>query len=310
MIALDIHFSRPLPGSRRRSAVKGWFDMDYRLGLYEKSMPAGLTWREMLTAGRAAGFDQLEISIDESDARLARLEWTDQQKLELLAAQVETEMPVRTMCLSGHRKYPLGSRDPQVRARGMEIMRKAVDFAGDMGIRIIQLAGYDVYYENGGADTRSFFAENLALSVQYAAAHGVALGFETMETPFMDTISKSMNYVREIDSPYLGVYPDLGNLTNACELYDLHVSDEIRAGRGHLMAMHLKETVPGKYRDMDFGTGRVDFISGIRDAYACGVRLFTAEFWHDGCVNWQERLKNTHRFLREKFDCALGSADK
>ena len=136
MIALDIHFSRPLPGSRRRSAVKGWFDMDYRLGLYEKSMPAGLTWREMLAAGRAAGFDQLEISIDESDARLARLEWTDQQKLELLAAQVETEMPVRTMCLSGHRKYPLGSRDPQVRARGMEIMRKAVDFAGDMGIAL------------------------------------------------------------------------------------------------------------------------------------------------------------------------------
>ena len=84
--------------------------MNYRLGLYEKSMPAGLTWREMLAAGHAAGFDQLEISIDESDARLARLDWTDQQKLELLATQVETGMPVRTMCLSGHRKYPLGSR--------------------------------------------------------------------------------------------------------------------------------------------------------------------------------------------------------
>ena len=278
--------------------------MNYRLGLYEKSMPAGLTWREMLAAGHAAGFDQLEISIDESDARLARLDWTDQQKLELLATQVETGMPVRTMCLSGHRKYPLGSRDSQVRARGMEILRKAVDFAGDMGIRIIQLAGYDVYYEEGGEDTRARFAENLAVGVEYAAARGVALGFETMETPFMDTISKSMAYVNEIDSPYLGVYPDLGNLTNACELYGQRVTDEIRAGRGHLMAMHLKETVPGKYRDMDFGTGRVDFPSGIREAYACGVRLFTAEFWHDGRVNWQERLKDTNRFLREKFECA------
>ena len=278
--------------------------MNYRLGLYEKSMPAGLTWREMLAAGYAAGFDQLEISIDESDARLARLDWTDQQKLELLATQVETGMPVRTMCLSGHRKYPLGSRDSQVRARGMEILRKAVDFAGDMGIRIIQLAGYDVYYEEGGEDTRARFAENLAVGVEYAAARGVALGFETMETPFMDTISKSMAYVNEIDSPYLGVYPDLGNLTNACELYGQRVTDEIRAGRGHLMAMHLKETVPGKYRDMDFGTGRVDFPAGIREAYACGVRLFTAEFWHDGRVNWQERLKDTNRFLREKFECA------
>ena len=41
------------------------------------------------------------------------------------------------------------------------------------------------------------------------------LGFETMETPFMDTVEKSMEYVNKINSPYLGVYPDIGNLKNA-----------------------------------------------------------------------------------------------
>ena len=275
--------------------------MEYKLGLYEKSMPGGLSWRDMLSAGRAAGFDQLEISIDETDARLSRLEWTRAERRALIQTQSDLDMPIRTLCLSGHRKYPLGSHDPEVRARGIKIMRDAVEFAADMGVRIIQMAGYDVYYETGDADTRAWFAENLKNSVDYAAARGVMLGFETMETAFMDTIRKAMEYVNAIGSPYLGVYPDLGNLTNACELYGSSVDGEIRAGDAHLFAMHLKETVPGKYRDMDFGTGRVDFAGGIREACACGVRIFTAEFWHDGCADWQDRLKRTNRFLRTKF---------
>lgn len=282
----------------------GLLDM-YTLGLYEKAMPAGMNWREMLTAVKEAGFDQMEISIDETDARLARLDWTKEEWLELLTAEAETGVSIRTMCLSGHRKYPLGSHDPKVRARGMEIMQKAVDQACNLGIRVIQLAGYDVYYEKGDAETLACFAENLKKSVEYAARKGVLLGFETMETPFMDTISKGMSYVTAIGSSYLGMYPDLGNLNNACCLYGISQEYEIRAGCGHMFAMHLKETEKGKYRDMDFGTGQVDFASGIRTAWECGVRMYTAEFWNDGSENWRDRLRRSCEFIREAFAEAL-----
>ena len=275
--------------------------MLYRLGLYEKAMPAGLTFEQMLSSAGQAGFDYMEISIDETCARQSRLDWSREQRTELHQALAKTGVPISSMCLSGHRKWPLGSHDADTRKQGMQMLRKAVDFSQEFGVRLIQLAGYDVYYEQGDADTRRWFVENLQTCVDYAAAHGVNLGFETMETPFMDTISKAMEYVNAIGSPYLGVYPDLGNLTNACELYGSGVAGEIRAGDTHLFAMHLKETVPGKYRDMDFATGRVDFAGGIREAYACGVRIFTAEFWHDGCTDWQDRLKRTNRFLRTKF---------
>lgn len=278
--------------------------MNYTLGLYEKAMPAGLDWETMLTAAKEAGFDQLEISIDETDARLARLDWTPEQRWALVRLMQKTGLPIRTMCLSGHRKYPLGSHDPAIRARGLDIMYKAIDLAADLGIRIIQLAGYDVYYEEGDAQTRALFAENLKKSVDFAAKKSVTLGFETMETPFMDTISKSMNYVRQTDSPYLGIYPDLGNLTNACYLYNSDINEEIRCGKGHMYAMHLKETVEGKYRDMDFGEGRVEFVSGIREALACGIYLYTAEFWHDGREDWKNRLADVSSFLRKAFQQA------
>ena len=157
----------------------------YTLGLYEKAMPKDLSWKEKMLAAKGAGFDFIEISIDETDEKLARLDMSREERLALMELMSETGVPIRTMCLSGHRKYPLGSNDPETCARGMEIMEKAIRLAEDLGIRIIQLAGYDVYYEEGSEETRERFEENLKKAVEMAAKAGVMMGFETMETEFI-----------------------------------------------------------------------------------------------------------------------------
>lgn len=176
-------------------------------------------------------------------------------------------VPIRSMCLSGHRKYPFGASDPAVRQRSLEIMEKAIQLADDLGIRVIQLAGYDVYYEEGSEQTRKDFAENLKKAVEMAAVHGVVLGFETMETEFMNTCEKSMKYVDKINSTYLNVYPDCGNINNAAITYGTDVLADLRSCDGHVVAMHLKETVPGKFRDMMYGEGQVDFPAMIDTAW-------------------------------------------
>ena len=98
----------------------------YVLGLYEKAMPAELSWREKLLAAKEAGFDFLEMSIDETDAKLARLQMSQTEIAEIRAAMEETGVPIRTICLSGHRKYPLGSLDEKVRSYSPEMMEKAI----------------------------------------------------------------------------------------------------------------------------------------------------------------------------------------
>ncbi len=274
----------------------------YQLGLYEKSMPATLSWKEKLQEAKAAGFDHLEISIDEKDDKLARLDWTEAEKKELREAIVEVGVPVSSMCLSGHRRFPLGSHDPAVRARSLEIMEKAIDFAVDFGIRIIQLAGYDVYYEKGDDETRALFAENLQKAVEMAAKKSVMLGFETMETPFMDTVGKAMNYVNQIQSPYLGVYPDIGNLKNASLVHGHDLIEDIQSGRGSIFATHLKETIPGHYREIPFGTGHTEYIPCLQELKAQGVRYFTGEFWYIGAEDWRGDLAFAAQFLRGKLD--------
>lgn len=263
----------------------------YAIGLYEKAMPTSLTWEEKLLCAKECGYDFVEISIDETDAKLSRLEWTDDERLEMIRLMKKTGMPIRSMCLSGHRKYPFGSSDPAIRERSLEIMEKAVILADDLGIRIIQLAGYDVYYEKGTAESEALFRENLKKATLMAACRGIVLGFETMETEFMNTTEKSMKYVNVVDSPWLGVYPDSGNLTNAAVTYGTSVFDDLETGRGHIFALHLKETVPGKFREIPFCTGHVDFEGVVKKAWDMGIRRYVTEMWDVGKPDWKEDIK-------------------
>ncbi len=262
----------------------------YTLGVYEKSMPVDLSWREKLEAAKNAGFDFLEMSVDETDEKLGRLEMSFKERLELTELMKEVGLPIGTMCLSGHRKYPLGSHDPAVRERSLEIMDKAIGLAADLGIRIIQLAGYDVYYEESDDETIQYFEDNLKKAAHMAACAGVILGFETMETEFMNTVEKSMKYVRQISSVYLNVYPDIGNITNAANVYGTNVSEDLKLGKGRLAAMHLKETKPGVFREVPYGEGHVDFDKAIETAWELGVRRYVTEFWYTGNPSWKEDL--------------------
>ena len=168
---------------------------------------------------------------------------------------------------------------------------------GDVAERILSEA-----YEEGSEETRKRFAKNLKKAVEMAAAKGIVLGFETMETPFMNTVQKSMKYVNLVDSLYLNVYPDLGNITNAAKAEGGDVLKDLETGRGRLAAMHLKETVPGKFREIPFGTGHVDFESSIRKAWELGVRRYVTEFWYTGSPAWKEDIDFAVKMMTEILD--------
>jgi predicted hexulose-6-phosphate isomerase len=276
----------------------------YQLGLYEKSMPNSLALGEKLRETGAAGFDYMELSVDETGEKLARLDWSAAEINALRRSVEESGVPILSICLSGHRRFPLGDPDAAVRERSLAIMEKAVFLAQRLGVRIIQLAGYDVYYKPSDENTRGLFGRNLALAVSMAARAGIILAFETMETPFIDTVEKAMYWVKRIDSPYLQVYPDTGNITNAALSRGGSVTADLESGRGHLAALHLKESRSGVYREVPYGTGHVDFAGAAGTAWNLGVRMYVGEFWHTGEENWREILRGNNRFLRDVLDRA------
>jgi hexulose-6-phosphate isomerase len=254
------------------------------LGIYEKALPPGLDWPELLEAARSAGYDYLEMSVDESDARLDRTAWSAGQKRALVRAVAEAGLPIRSICLSGHRRFPFGSAQAAVRDRARAIMAGAIDLAAATGIRTIQLAGYDVYYEPSTPDSLARFEEGLNWAVERAGQAQVTLAMEIMDTPLMSSITRWKAYAERIPSPWFQVYPDLGNLT----AWGNDVPAELAAGAGRMVAIHLKDTLrvtpdfPGQFRDVPFGAGCVDFVGAFRVLAAQGYRgCFLVEMWTD-----------------------------
>lgn len=273
----------------------------YSLGLYEKSMPNSLSWLEKLQIAKDSGYDSVEISIDETDAKLERL-YNFELAKEIKNAILAVGLPVKTMCLSGHRRFPLGSHDQNIRDKSLDIFYRAVDLADYLGVRIIQLAGYDVYYEESDAETVALFNQNLAKGIEYAASKAIVCGFETMEIPFMNTIEKALNVCKHINNPYCLIYPDLGNITNAAIADHKNVLDDIKMGAGYMVAAHLKETKPGIFREVEFGEGHVDFENGIKALWENGVRFFGVEFWYSDKTDYRERLTHNRDFVKKYLD--------
>ena len=273
----------------------------YSLGLYEKSMPDTLSLKDKLLKAQGVGYDFLELSIDESEYRLNRLTYSPKQLREFRKEVQDSSLPLGSICLSAHRKYPLGSLDTATRRRSLDIMKQTIAFASYMGIPIIQLAGYDVYYESSSEMTRVLFRENLQNCTLLAAEQGIVLGFETMETPFMNSVTKALEYVKLINSPYLQIYPDLGNIVNAADGDNQQAKADLEHGNGHIIAAHIKETVPGKFREIPYGTGHVDFPLLLQTCWNLGVRRFVTEFWHTGCDDWEKQLTDSYTYVNQVF---------
>lgn len=211
------------------------------------------------------------------------------------------------MCLSGHRRYLLGSHDTCKRNKALEIMRRAIELAGDLGVRVIQLAGYDVYYETADDSTRGWFLENLFQCVHMAKQYGMMLGFETMETSFMDTVSKAMTYVDCVASPYpwyLSGYRESQECPSALRK---RYGCRSQGGKGHILAAHLKETRPNVYRNLFFGDGHTEYVPCVHALYSMGVRMFTAEFWCASPKTDRSRLLQASLFLTRQIDQAVST---
>lgn len=273
------------------------------VGLYEKALPASMCWEERLTAAGQAGYDFVEISIDESDERLGRLDWPASERRQLRRSIANSGVKIMTMCLSGHRKYPLGSHDPKLRQQGQDILRKAIEFAGDVGLRVVQVMAYDVFYETSDRETQSNFMEGLALGTRWAGQCGVMLGLENLDTPFVDSIRKALSVTDKIDSPWLHLYPDIGNLAAAgyCP------ADELSLAKGQLLGVHVKDALPRIIRGVPFGEGIVPFSETFRALVQAGFwGLIGVEMW--GQMHADQDPIECVAAARRYVDCLVNEA--
>ena len=171
------------------------------LGIYEKALPNDFTWLEKMQAAKQAGFDYIEISVDESDERLARLDWSDEQIEVIRSYMKETGIIIPSMCLRGHRRFPFGSKNKEIRDKAFEIMEKGIILAQKLGVRVIQLATYDVYYEESDEEMREISLleniqrENLTAIELAWAYKGIIDNLDIRQEDLAKKIGKSRSHI-------------------------------------------------------------------------------------------------------------------
>lgn len=278
----------------------------HRVGLYEKALPNHFSWEEKLATTKELGFDFLEISVDESDERRRRLDWDDETIYHLGRLCEQYQIPLQSMCLSAHRKFPFGSLDPAIREQAFVHMEKAIALAYKLGIRTIQLAGYDVYYEPATKETHQYFIEGMRLAAKLAERAGVMLAVEIMDTRYLNSLSKFEILKREISSPYFMVYPDVGNISG----WNYDVCTELTLSMPHITQIHLKDShcvspeSSGQFRDLVIGEGEVNFnaIFQTLKETNCVVPM-VIEMWAQD-EQWKQHIRTAQHRLNQACDHA------
>ncbi|WOO86831.1 L-ribulose-5-phosphate 3-epimerase [Mollicutes bacterium LVI A0039] len=231
------------------------------VGIYEKAFADSFSFEQKAYYTSKLGFDFIELSIDETELRQKRLDFTSEQIAAMKNTLVANNLAIQSLCLSAHRGNPFGSVDQTKRGKAYEIIEKALIFSRELGIRNIQLAGYDVYYEQSTLETEKNFVAGLQYCAQLAERYQIMLSIEIMDTSFIGTLADGKKYIDIIDSPWLKLYVDVGNLYR----HSFDIFTELRLFKHEIIQIHIKDTLPNQYRDLNLGEGDVP-LAGIKQA--------------------------------------------
>ncbi|MFZ2166321.1 MAG: L-ribulose-5-phosphate 3-epimerase [Propionibacteriaceae bacterium] len=264
------------------------------LGIYEKALRWTGSWEALFADARLGGFSFVDISVDETPERKGRLEWSPELRREVRNAADSQGVQLGGLCLSIHRAIGPGSADPAVRAEADRIFEQGIELCRDLGIPVLQVAGYYAYYEEADPGQRARYVAALRRAIPKAAQAGVLLGIENVDGNDVTSISRGMNIVREIDSPWLQMYPDVGNIAEQ----QLDETEELRAGEGHMLAIHLKDVRVGEPRRVPMGEGIADFPTAFTElARQRWSGRMMIEMWNDDAPDSVERCVEARQII-------------
>lgn len=270
---------------------------DLPFGLYEKSICTTWSWQDKFALTKEAGYDYLEIAIDATPEKLARL--TDKaEKLAIRRACEIYDMPLYSFAFTANRFFPIGSEDESIRTRGVELLKNAMDFAVDVGARAVQFACYDEYEKPRNAMTEHHFKNSLEQCVNHAASRNMILALETMDSTFMDTAQKAMKYIRMFDTCHLALDFDPGNIAAMGK----NPIVDLAFAAGYIAEVEFKDVADGDVRNTFFGEGIVDFDGVMKALHDIGYQgVLAAEMWAFDDPKNHDKIFLAHNFLKEKM---------
>ncbi|MCL4401041.1 MAG: sugar phosphate isomerase/epimerase [Acidobacteria bacterium] len=238
--------------------------------------PDAMPWADRMKAARNAGFDGIELSMGgeitpaSAPGELKRLGETAQK----------TGIAVASLWVSQElSKTPLNSPDAALRARGVETLRKSIDFAtwlncgallivpGRVGSGAKLQAGYEATWQRFTAEFRKL--------IPHAGRAKVLLTPENVWNKFLLSPLEMRSFVDQFQSPWVQTHFDVGNVMEFG-----YPQDWIETLGPRIKRLHVKDfklatrNSPGRF--VDLLEGDVDWKAVMAALVKTGYRGFVS----------------------------------
>ncbi|MBQ7033248.1 MAG: sugar phosphate isomerase/epimerase [Clostridia bacterium] len=231
---------------------------------------AGGTIRENLLLAKKAGFDGVEVALDETGE--VSLCSTEAEMRELRQYALEIGMELYSVASGLYWTYNYTSESAENREKAKEITKKQLQVAAWLGCDTIlvvpgavdvtfdpasEIVPYDIAYERALAALREM--------APYAEQAGVCIGIENVWNQFLLSPLEMKRLIEKVGSPFVGCYFDVGNVLRAG--YPEHW---IRILKDKIKKVHFKDfrkEAGGLYGFVDLLAGDVNW-KGVMEAFA------------------------------------------
>ncbi len=202
-------------------------------------IPEGVSFEDGLKIIKEAGFESVELNVDE---KVISLESEEKQVKKVKEKVESVGLEISSLLAGQFWKYPLTSGNPEIRKKGEEILIKSLKICNWLGTDALlvvpgvvgtdwmesERVRYDIAYE------RSF--ESIKKCVSVAEDMGVCICVENVWNKFLLSPIEMKNFVESFNSEFVKVYFDVGNV-----LISGYPEDWIRILGKLIKRVHLKD---------------------------------------------------------------------
>ncbi len=174
------------------------------------------TLKEKMKLVKEAGFDGVELALDEIGE--VSMESTKEDLHMVKAYAKEIGLELYSLATMHYWTYNYTSANPENRQKAMEITKKQLEVAAELGCDTIlvvpgavevsfdpgEVVEYDVAYERAQSALKEL--------APYAEKLGVCIGVENVANRFLLSPLEMARFIDEIGSDYVGAYFDVGNV--------------------------------------------------------------------------------------------------
>lgn len=215
-----------------QSIPGGDFVKSIWVGIFPRMMP----YAECFRRAKEAGFDGIELTM----AGEISLASSPDEVKRIGGAARQTGIAVASLWVSPLNASPLNSPSPEIRARGVEAIRKAIELATYLDCGALLLVpgrvGAGAKFEVGYETTWQRFTAELKKVIPDAERAKIILTIENVSNRFLVSPLEMRAFVDQFNSPWLQAHFDTGNV-----MYFGYPQDWILTLGPRIKRVHIKD---------------------------------------------------------------------